>query len=38
MFKRRLLKRVLDEVGRIENAIKKRSAKWDCGIRRGVLN
>jgi hypothetical protein len=38
MFKSITLKRVLGEVGRLENAMKKRSAKWDCGIRRGVLN
>jgi hypothetical protein len=38
MFKRMVLKRVVGVVQRLEKALKKRSAKWDCGIRRGVLN
>ena len=38
MFKSMALNRVLHAVQRLENAKKKRSAKWDCGIRRGVLN
>ena len=38
MLLRMVLKRVMGEAGRLENAMKKRSAKWDCGIRRGVLN
>jgi hypothetical protein len=38
MFKRMVLKRVLDEVGRLENATKKRSKGSYCGIREVVLN
>jgi len=33
-----LLKGVLGDVQRLENATKKRSAEWDCGISREVLN
>jgi len=38
MFKRMVLKRVLDEVGRFENDMKKRSQSGYCGIRVVVLN
>ena len=33
-----VLKRVLDEVGRLENATKKRSAEWALLILERVLN
>ena len=38
MFKRNVLKRVLGEVQRLENATKKRSAEWALLIRKKVLN
>ena len=38
MFKRMVLKRVLGEVGKLENATKKRSKGSYCGISREVLN
>jgi len=38
MFKKMVLKRVLDEVLRLENATKKQLQSGHCGIRRGVLN
>ena len=38
MFKRMVLKRVLDEVQRLENATKTQSKGSYCGISREVLN
>ena len=38
MLKRMLLKRLLGEVQRLENAMKKRSKGSYCGIREVVLN
>jgi hypothetical protein len=33
-----VLKRILDEVGELENAIKKRSVEWALLILKRVLN
>ena len=33
-----MLKRILDEVGELENAIKKRSVEWALLILKRVLN
>ena len=38
MLKRMVLKGVLDEVQRLENATEKRSAEWALLIRKRVLN
>jgi hypothetical protein len=37
-LERMVLKGILGEVGEFENATKKRSAEWDCGISRELLN